>query len=423
MRKKTTNEKGKKRKKRKREKREEMEVKVKFVTFDCTSGSSWETQVKKRDEITFEWLKSLPTQSDGDDGTSEGNDKSNSSSPPAEFEISLLDKSGDWIKLATESDLTLKLTEFPENGTVKFMVKKLFSNFKWGTIESTLGALSEDSEARSAVVSVAKTMLSDPAAVACLNAMAQEIFTDSALLSEALREAVHSLSGLPEDGLQPIEQPKETKKKSDSDKTLKEILMEMDGFKEAPPPPQKNDQPAEPVPSSSPSALQTAPQQSSSSTSSLSSSSSNPQKPSKESKHSKTSKISKFSKGHKVPNHSPPSKAAAAAAAEAREKEAKDSENGDDRNDGNEHHELDDKDSSSESASSDSGKNSPEEKGLSARFFGLFRKNNKDDLMKCKEELEKNSIECSEDEIRAALSRCKTPEKAVCFLSQKYGNN
>lgn len=381
-----------------------MIVKVRFVTFGITENS-WESSVVSKNEITFEWLKYLFQEKMAKIGVSDGND-------PSEIEIFILDKSGDWIKISTEADLTMELMELPNESTVKFMLKKTFPNVKWDTIEATLGALSENPEARSAIVSVAKGMLADPAAHAYLNTMAQQLFSNSILLSGALKEAVNSLNGLPEDGLKPAEQPKETKK-SDSDKTLKEILMEMDGFKEPPP---KMETSSGSLASSSPSALQTA---------SLSSSSS-------------TSSSSKQQKTHQVPNYPPPSKGSAGTGPQKKESGKKQEDKEDGSNPSTQQQQQqqqsDDKGtsavpvltSSSEGGASVEGgtivNTPPEEKKFSTKFFDFFKKGPKEsDILKCREELEKNNIDCSDDEIKSALSHCKTPEKAVCLLTQKSG--
>ena len=65
-----------------------------------------------------------------------------------------------------------------------------------------------------------------------------------------------------------------------------------------------------------------------------------------------------------------------------------------------------------------------EEKKKGGGLFGLFKiSNSKEDFQRCKKELEENGVNCSDEEIRAALSKYKSVEVTVCALSQKEDDN
>lgn len=342
-----------------------IEVKIRYATFDYMANPSWESYDKRRDEISFEWLNSL-TQ----DAESDGRSK---------YEISLLDASGDWVLIRSDSDLTRKLEEFHDKLEVKIIFKKIIPDFEWRSVESTLGNLSESTEACATVAAIAKGMINDPVMRGHLDSLAHQIFSDSELLSEALREAVCSLNGTNGNGFKAPEKSDAKTESNDSDKTIEEILREMDGFKNVP----KTDKP----PSSS----------------SLSSSSSSSQPPpltssSSSSSSSSTSHRTLLTADRKKSNWSDNNSSLVATTQNS---------NSGSTNDG------DNNGKSKKEAQT-------EEKSMKTIFYELFKKPNKEEeFLKCKEELRRNNINCTDEEIKKAINHCKTAEKAVCYLSQK----
>lgn len=329
------------------------DVKVRYITFDQTSESTWESYIKDEEEISLEWLRSLPPMNSNDDDDDDNN---------PQFEISILDPSGDWIKIDTDSDLTLELENHKEDKTIKFTFKKIFGGFEWNSVDSILGSLCGNTESCAAVAAVAKGMINDPNMRAYLDSLAQQIFTDSSLLSEALREAVLSLSGDAQEDVFKAESCKKEQNNS-SDKTIEEILREMSGCKKA-------------QPKESPSAAEPAAEQ---------------PDPKKDEK----------------------------------------SDAGSSKSESNDESNVELAQSSSSSQHADSNSDNQIKQATAAveekksSFFDLFRSKDKKEkeFLKCKEELRKINIVCSDDEIKSVLSHHKTSEKAVCALLQKYGDN
>lgn len=65
-----------------------------------------------------------------------------------------------------------------------------------------------------------------------------------------------------------------------------------------------------------------------------------------------------------------------------------------------------------------------EEKKKGGGLFSLFKINNgKEDFLRCKKELEENNVNCTDEEIKTALSKYRSVEMAICALSQKEDDN
>ena len=211
---------------------QKVDVKVRYTSYINTDEPTWEYYPMNKTEITLDWINSLGAQKMGND---------------AKFDVFMTDRNGEWTEVNSDIDITMNIAGLCQGLEVKFTLKRTFPGVKWDAAEPALKSLSESTESGSAVAALARGMVKDPAMRTYLDALALQIFGDSALLSEALNDAVVALGGtadIPIEQLLPqksLPLPTGTKMSNNSDKTIDEILKEMDEYENThPQPPQQS---------------------------------------------------------------------------------------------------------------------------------------------------------------------------------------